>query len=85
MTHFSKKMLETLSPFSLRQVFLDVRCIDTLSNSGGLEVLVVKPNTNGNMNHQKHFFVGGEPGKLTNRLKTFLSFPSLPAEGEILV
>ena len=62
MTHFSKKMLETFSPFSLRQVFLDVRCIDTLSNSGGLEVLVVKPNTNGNMNHQKHFLLAENLG-----------------------
>lgn len=47
-------MLETLSPFSLRHVFLDVRCIDTLSILlRRFVVLVVKPNTNGKMNHQQ--------------------------------
>lgn len=42
----------------------------------------MNPNTNGKVNHQKHFLVVREPRKIPDRLKAFSL--SLPFEGEIL-
>lgn len=45
--------------------------------SGGLEVLVVKPNTNGKMNHQKHFLLAENLGKWLIDSKLFvIPFPT---------